>query len=386
MYAEVIVAGAGMTGLAAAAALARRGISVLVVEPRLSVPPDRWGLILWPSGVAALESIGVANELQSDVSRLICLRWLTESRDSWISVPLEHPLTFFGMRPSVLETALGSCALGFGARVLRGAKISRISRASSKRISVEITGEVNETVEGRLLLVADGPNSTLRDMLGLRAKRRFAERQVIFTTVAGGLPFSESRQFFGDRWSAGCVTLGAEHSWLYAISHDPRRDAMELLRRYSHLDPACSDAIESIHTLTTLHPASIRLKRWATDLGLVLGDAAHAMFPYLGFGGNASLEDVPIAAEAICQALKSSDNFDVLENVQRQRARRVTYLRRTSELFSLMLTSRVPGIRLIRDWNFNRLALRPDLLRRFFTELATRDVPSLSCRFTVLLP
>ena len=60
---SAIVVGAGVGGLAVAGALARRDWSVTLLERDDRLDADRAGLMLWPSGVAALRRLGLAGGL-----------------------------------------------------------------------------------------------------------------------------------------------------------------------------------------------------------------------------------------------------------------------------------------------------------------------------------
>ena len=60
--AEVVVAGAGIGGLATALALRRHGFGVIVLERSAELREIGAGLTLWPNGTAALAALGVGVE------------------------------------------------------------------------------------------------------------------------------------------------------------------------------------------------------------------------------------------------------------------------------------------------------------------------------------
>jgi 2-polyprenyl-6-methoxyphenol hydroxylase-like FAD-dependent oxidoreductase len=391
---DVVVAGGGITGLAAAAALSQQGFSVLVVEQRKCSALDRWGLTLWPSGIKALDAIGVLPQVLEEGCTLTNLQWIAERTGDWIPANLQdlrgNNMRFVGILPSVLENILSARAIANGTKMLIGAKILG-AQQGSREGDVEVLAAVDAgtlSISSRILLIADGPNSPIRETLGIKARIRQPRRQVIFTGIAGPLPFAESRQAFGHMWSAGCVQVGQNRSWFYAVVQTPyQNEARMAIYRYAELDRTVSVALSTLGEVTSVHPTSVRVKRWALDLGLILGDAAHGMFPYLGFGGNASLEDIPVMSEVLCRALKTRGKMtDILQEMQKRREARVSYLRRASELFSMILTSRIPGASLVRDWNLRRLAAHPQILNRFIEEVSLGAVPSLRSRLMIPLP
>src|SRR4051812_26107968 len=87
MAQQILVVGAGIAGLATAAALQRRGHEVTVIEERTDTSSGA-GISIWPNALAALDDIGVGDEVRAKGGRVTAgaLRW----RDgTW----LRHPAT-----------------------------------------------------------------------------------------------------------------------------------------------------------------------------------------------------------------------------------------------------------------------------------------------------
>jgi len=237
-----------------------------------------------------------------------------------------------------------------------------------------------------LVVGCDGPESRVRACMGVPACRWRPPRQRLLTTIGGALPWSESRQAMGRGWSGGCVSLSSDASWLYAIVHDDGADAAPV-RHYGQIDPEASGAIADLEGVVAVRPASVRVARWARDGVLLIGDAAHGMLPHLGLGGSQTLEDAPALAEVVVPALRRGDTREgTLADFQRYRAGRVACARRVSELWAVSTTSAVPGVDLVRDLNFRRVARHPQLLETLVRELASARTPRLRTRLSLLLP
>jgi 2-polyprenyl-6-methoxyphenol hydroxylase-like FAD-dependent oxidoreductase len=387
---DVLVVGGGLTGSAAAIALAREGIDTVIVDSLAGTPPDRWGMTLWPSGVRVLRDLELLGEVEKAGCRLRAMKLFIERYQQWLTADLTT-LTdghFIGVTPSRLSDILTSAAERQGVSFLRSAEIVAVQLVHPRIQAVANSPTGKREINCRILVIADGAGSKLRDRIGIHAKIRRTAGQQIVTGVGGGVPFTEIRQAIGQRWFGGCVPLGPDRTWLYAaIPSDSGQTARSAIERYAELDPEARHAIEMLKDTYVITPASVRISNWTKSGCLILGDAAHGMVPHLGLGGNANLEDIPLAADMIKQTLhNNSPGYLELQQVQKHRGPRVRYLRRVSELFSYSVTSRIPGMMLLRDLNLRRIARNPRVLEKFIQELSAGDVPSFSTRAAMLMP
>lgn len=383
---DVVIAGGGLGGLAAALALAREDVAVTVLESAEAPPPDRFGYTLWPPGTRVLEWLGVLDEVAAEGCRLEALRWYDDEGAEWSSVRLAalgELGRFVGVRPSRVVAALRAAAERAGARVLDGMRDWSVDAAGQ---GWEIRCG-SEALRCAVLVGCDGPRSRVREQMGVRAWRWRPPRQRLLTGVGPSLPWAESRQALGWGWSAGGVSLGSGGSWLYAIVHGDRQAPGPPVRRYGDIDPTASAALAGLEDVIEVRPASLRVRRWACDGALLMGDAAHGMLPHLGLGGSQTLEDVPVLTDVLVRALRRGDTrAETLAEFQRRRARRVAYARRVSELWAAATTSAVPGSGHVRDLSLRRASRRPELIDALVRELSATGLPRLRTRLGLLLP
>ncbi len=100
-----------------------------------------------------------------------------------------------------------------------------------------------------------------------------------------------------------------------------------------------------------------------------------------------TLEDIPVLCKVASDALHKGDTSAArLGDFQRRRRRRVAYAHRVSEVWALSMTSMLPGFRLMRDFNFRRLAKNPEKVETFVRELSSPEPVSLGTRLGVLIP
>lgn len=91
MARQILVIGAGISGLATAVALQRRGHNVIVIEERSDTSSGGAGISIWPNALAALDEIGLGDAVRDSGGRVTAgaLRW----RDgTWLRRPARERL------------------------------------------------------------------------------------------------------------------------------------------------------------------------------------------------------------------------------------------------------------------------------------------------------
>lgn len=148
---DVLVAGGGPAGLAAAIHAALNGLETVVVEPRTGPVDKACGEGVMPGGVAALRALGV------DVTgrELRGIRYVDGSTRAEASFRDSAGL---GIRRTTLHRALHQRALGLGVRMVRG-KVGDVHQSAESVTAAGITA--------RWLIAADGLHSPVRRGLAL---------------------------------------------------------------------------------------------------------------------------------------------------------------------------------------------------------------------------
>ncbi|KJK35671.1 monooxygenase [Streptomyces variegatus] len=153
---DVLVAGGGPAGLAAAIHAALAGLEAVVVEPRTTPVDKACGEGVMPGGVAALRALGV----EASGRELLGIRYVDGSTRAEASFRGHGGL---GIRRTTLHSALHERALGLGVRMLPG-KVGEVRQSADTVTAAGTTA--------RWLIAADGLHSPVRRGLGLELPGR----------------------------------------------------------------------------------------------------------------------------------------------------------------------------------------------------------------------
>lgn len=156
---DLLVAGAGPTGLSAAIAAASRGLEVVVVDPQLGTLDKACGEGLMPATVGALASLGVVPEGRPFHG----IRYLRG--DVVAAAALREP--GLGVRRTALHAALDARAHALGVRRVQG----RVTSIEQDADGVDAAG-----FRARWMIAADGLRSPSRQALGLDVSSRWPRR------------------------------------------------------------------------------------------------------------------------------------------------------------------------------------------------------------------
>ncbi|KAA0081778.1 FAD-binding protein [Mycolicibacterium sp. P9-64] len=300
MRTEVIVVGAGPTGLMLANELALAGIPVIVLEKeRMRSAFSRAGA-LQPRTAEVLDLRGLLEPLLDGASprrefgghfaglpvELDCRPWRTRH---------PHPV---GIPQARLEEFLERRLVSQGVSVLRGREVSAVEQ--------DADGVTVGDIRGSYLVACDGGHSTVRKLLGVpfpgtAAKRSAAVAYLTLATKSAEVP-TTSRHFSQYFKTAGefFTILHPVEGGLYRLvfgklsGESPSRDvpvAVEevgeaLLAAYGP-DTELGELIEA----SRFSDAARQVENYRDGRVFFAGDAAHIHMPFGGQGVNLGIQD-----------------------------------------------------------------------------------------------
>jgi 2-polyprenyl-6-methoxyphenol hydroxylase-like FAD-dependent oxidoreductase len=184
-------------------------------------------------------------------------------------------------------------------------------------------------VEAALVVAADGRSSIVRekagldvidlgapmDVLWMRLSRRANDPAEALGNIRDGHILVTIDR--GDYWQCGLVIPKGGYDELRAGGLDALRETI------AHAAPFLSDRVHELgewDAVKLLRVEVNRLRQWARDGLLCIGDAAHAMSPVGGVGINLAIQDAVAAANILAQPLGDGRaDLDTLQRVQDRR-------------------------------------------------------------------
>jgi 2-polyprenyl-6-methoxyphenol hydroxylase-like FAD-dependent oxidoreductase len=305
---DVLVVGAGPTGLTLAAALAARGLAVTVVDRLAEGANTSRAGVVHARTLEVLETIGVADRL---VARGIPARRFTiRDRDrvlmpvTFDRLPTRYPYALM-LSQAVTEAVLLERLLELGGTVLRPRTVVDVVQDSA---GVTVTLEGGERLRARYLVGADGMHSVVRERAGIGFAGAAYEDSFSLADVRlrGGARADEVSLYFSP---AGMVVVaplpGGLHRIVATVDSAPEQPTaayvQELLdRRGPEHDRAVVEEVAWGSRFRVHHrlAASYRAGRI-----LLAGDAAHVHSPAGGQGMNTGIQDAVALAAVLADVL-----------------------------------------------------------------------------------
>jgi 2-octaprenyl-6-methoxyphenol hydroxylase len=397
---DVLIAGAGLPGLALAIALkqALPSFEVMLADPALrpasaEARADPRAFAVAAAARRLLTAIGAWEAVAGDAQPILDMT-ITDSRLGDAVRPVF--LAFAGevedgepfahmVENRALVTALRACAEATGV-TLRAAGV-RVHSVSAARVTADL--DDGQKTAARLLVAADGPRSRLREEAGIACVGWDYGQAGIVTTVAherdhGGRAiehFLPAGPFAvlplrGRRCSIVWTERAAEAARIVAL---PDADFHAELERRFGLELGDIALAGPRHS----YPLGFALARSFIGPRLALvGDAAHVIHPIAGQGLNMGLRDVAALAEAVVDAARlglDPGGAATLETYQRRRRFDSLTMGAATDGLNRLFSNTSGVLRLARDAGLGIVDRLPALKTLFMREAAglTGDVPKL---------
>lgn len=333
---KLLIAGAGLGGLTAALALRRAGIEVEVFEAANELGEVGAGLTLSRGAQSVFRELGLQDRIAAHACRSMAL-------------PFVHYRTG-RILAGQIDTADGQPDDGAAdvARQIHRADLHRVlASGAAVRVGHRLTGFEQDSTgvtahfangasaRGAALIAADGVRSAVRELLLGEDAPRFTG-QIAYRFL---VPIERARPLLGQGRAAvfvgpgrtfnrytlrggailNCVGIAATDEWV-GEGWSTQATSAEMLEAFAGWHGDVTGLIERAESaikwgLFDRAP----LGRWAHGRVTMLGDAAHAMLPFLGMGAAMAIEDGMILARAFAAEREVGPAFARYEAARRPR-------------------------------------------------------------------
>lgn len=400
---DVLVAGAGYVGLATAVSIkqARPNLHIAIVD---AAPAEVWRKDGRASAIAAaacrmLDQLGCWEEIAPEAQAITDMI-ITDSKSADPVRPVF--LTFDGeigagepfahmIENRLLNGALRRRAAELGIDIIEGVAVQAFE-AGIAGAKVHLADGIS--IDTRLLIAADGVNSKLRDMAGIKTVRwEYGQSGIVCTVVHERPHGGRAEEHFLPAGPFATLPLkptkdGTNRSSIVwtertedankLVSGDPFVFEIELEQRFG----------------LKLGEIRVEGKPRAWPLGLTLarafvasrfalaGDAAHGIHPIAGQGLNLGFKDAAALAETIVEADRLGQDIgalDVLERYEQWRRFDTVRMGITTDVLNRLFSNNVAPVRAIRDIGLGLVDRVPRLKDYFIRQASglTGETPRL---------
>ena len=329
---DVLVVGAGPTGLTVAASLIAHGVRAVVVDNLPEGQNTSRAAAVNARTLKVLEDLDVARRMVK--AGLIAPRFtMREGPRVLISVdfselPTEHPYTLM-LSQADTQRLLLERLHELGGGVIRPKTLSRITQDAD---GVTATFDDGEIIRAGYVVGADGMHSTVREQAGIGfAGDEFAESFALADVrLAGEAPRDEVILFYAREGLNVLAPLPGDIFRIVApaanVAKVPSAAFVQALLDSRAFGPGQSVVTELLWG-TRFHIHHRVADSYRAGRLLLAGDAAHVHSPAGGQGMNLGITDAISLAGALAEVLDGSETaLDAYGSAQRRRAEQVLKL------------------------------------------------------------
>lgn len=308
---DVIVIGAGPSGLLMAAELCRRGADVALVERRSSDAPGTRAIGVHPPVLAALEASGATARILADATRVT--RGIARTRKRVLGeVRFDRLRARFPFVATVPQATTEDAVAEGGPDPVRGVRVTAVAEEGDRvRVRTHAFGDVS----ARVVVIAAGAGGRGLLPASVRARSRVYRDRYLMADVAGaGDALGDTAVVALDRFGvleSFPLPRGGRRfvAWDRAIrldeagaGDDPADDA-ERLRRAVAERLGAEDQVQRIERATAFRIRGVLVRRMRVGRVFAIGDAAHEVSPIGGQGMNLGLLDAMTLAPLLAASL-----------------------------------------------------------------------------------
>jgi 2-polyprenyl-6-methoxyphenol hydroxylase-like FAD-dependent oxidoreductase len=371
---DVLVVGAGPTGLALTAQLIAHGVRPRLIDRATDRVHESRALAIQPRTLEVLALLGISDHLVDLGSQTVRMRIHAGDRD--LSIPLfdlgladtAYPFLMF-LSQAETERILAEHLADHGIDIERCVELVRLDQdPDSARAVLRGPDGVEQTVVARYVVGCDGAHSAVRTAIGIDfVGGSYPQNFVLVDAEADGIDDGAAHVFLTERGMLFFFPLGKPASWRL-LAMRPTGDAGDLAPIELSLDEVQVLVDRYTGGRVRLHDpvwmTNFRLhhraaRRYRSGRVFLAGDAAHIHSPAGAQGMNTGIQDAVNLAWKLAQSIHGMAHSTLLDTYEHERApvgRNV--LRFTDRAFTLATTDNA-AVR------FARRSVAPAAMRLF---------------------
>ena len=387
---DIVVVGAGLVGLTAALACAKKGAKVCILDQKKpNIKEDKRASAISASSFVLLKNLHVIDSIVSNIQAIdkIFISDSRVGRKNKLNLKFQN-LNHKGymIDNSILKNELLKLIKkSHGITLKAPVKILKTFTNSDK---VKINLDNNLRIEASLLVAADGKNSNYRKSADISVRFTHYKQSAIVTTIGHEFVHNGSaHQFFFPGGPLALLPLTKNRSSIVWSDSSLASGAAMSLNDSDFIDELSyriNGLLGKIKLLgpRQIFPLSLQMANRYTAKRLVLvGDAAHSIHPIAGQGLNLGLRDAAALADNVALSIRKGIDLgsEVIQEYEKWRSFDNNKLGITTDILNRLFSNKNSSLRIVRRLGLNGVN-RSELLKTFFIEEAsglTGELPTL---------
>jgi len=334
--ADIIVAGGGMVGAMTALAFARCDLHVAVIEKKDPPPFDSGKHDIRVSAIshATLEMLRAVGAWDSILEARVCpykrmLVWDSEStaKTSFNSADVGYRQLGF-----IVENSLIQFALWQQLRELQHVEFhcpDSVTALELQQDAASLTLDSRKTIHAELIVAADGANSMLRSLAGIKTDGESYQQNALVATVKTEIPQQDiTWQRFTDTGPQAFLPLAGNRAsmvWYHTESRIAELKALDEADFIEAMETEFPDklgGLESVEQRGSFPLQWCHANQYVKPHFALVGDAAHAVHPLAGQGVNLGMLDAATLVQCVMDGIaegRAPGDLRILRRYERWR-------------------------------------------------------------------
>lgn len=324
---DVLICGAGPTGLTLATTLAARGTGFVLIDKLAAIQDTSRAAVVHARTLEVLEPLGISSRL---IERgLVAPEFTMRDRDRVLLrlnfSELQTKFPFLLLLPQNITEAVLADRLGeLGGAIDRQHELVAASSNTDGVVATVRASDGEREIRARYVVGADGLHSAVRDQAGIGFETGTYKQSFILGDVMAKWPFpdTEGQLYLAPEGFLLVVPFGNGHYRIVA-TQDNAPAAPSIADLQAMLDSRGPSAgggrIDSLTWSSRFRIHHGVASRYRDGRMLIAGDAAHVHSPAGGQGMNTGIQDARFLGELLADVIAGKSDDAALDGYERER-------------------------------------------------------------------
>lgn len=352
---DVVIVGAGPTGLALAAELRRLGVNALLFEKESYAATTSRATVVHARTLEVLEPLGVSQRL-IDNGLILHKGNLREGGEIKATISFDDLPTAYSFAlvctQDRTESVLTQRLQELGGAVTRCIDVTSLAHTpESVTLTYTAAGVLVQDIAARWVVGCDGLHSNVRQAAGIAFEGGEYEESFILADVEMDWPLgAEAMELFLHAAGLSLVVPlpGGRYRIIATLDNAPKHPTIADCQRILDERTIPGALVHTVHWSSRYRIQHRVARKLRQGRILIAGDAAHVHSPAGGQGMNTGVQDAVTLAAALHQAIKTGDESGIAK-WETERLKIARSVVNTTDMITKVATTSSPVLQTIRE-------------------------------------